>query len=71
MESVIGTGEKVSEDTMLQLLVATGAVLDEEIIEHAAYDRLVDTFVSGTTLWLTFCRVLNTFVLIRFVNAQL
>lgn len=44
-----GAGEKVSEDTMLQLLVATGAILDEEVIEHAAYDRLVDALVSGMT----------------------
>ena len=44
---VIGTGEKVSEDTMVQLLAATGATLDEDIIEHAAYDRLVDSLVSG------------------------
>ena len=32
---------------MVQLLAATGATLDEDIIEHAAYDRLVDSLVSG------------------------
>jgi hypothetical protein len=33
---------------MVQLLAATGATLDEDVIEHAAYDRLVDSLVSGT-----------------------